>query len=187
MLDVAPVRHLMLTDAARLFNNGTPVSRSALAVAAALSAPGAVAPPGCQSRVLAAPLYEDHWRRTTNPANEREQFIRDSLASTKFTVGPLVDAVVFQTGDVKYATFYLFVPRMVLESHLRATPPTSLTPVPAFCSARSRRPARHLSLPTSLSRKRMQRLTDTIDAAAKALQLPPPNLGINLNNEPRIQ
>jgi hypothetical protein len=74
-------------------------------------------PRNCHSRVLAAPLFDDYWRATFNPVTYRDQYIQQQLAKRNYTYGPLIDAVVIHSGNVKYATFFLFVPRQVLISN----------------------------------------------------------------------
>lgn len=122
-VDAFTPQQLNLSDAVRLFNRGTPVSRSALTAAsvptteAQTPTVGAVAQPGCQSRVLAAPLYEDFERQPeANTNNERENYLRRRLLRSRYRRGPLIDAVVFHTGEVKRAAFYLFAPRMLLST-----------------------------------------------------------------------
>ncbi|HKQ04762.1 MAG TPA: hypothetical protein VJ464_06490 [Blastocatellia bacterium] len=73
-------------------------------------------PRHCHSRVLAAPLSDDYWRAGFNPVTYRDKYIKQQLAKRKYTYGPLIDAVVVGTGELKQATFFLFVPRQLLVS-----------------------------------------------------------------------
>lgn len=115
-------QQINIGDIVRLIYRGTPVSRSALTAAIPPPEPqtpsfAVVAPRNCQSRVLASPLYEDYKRRADSDSHsERENYIRSRMLTSRFRRGPLIDAVVFHTGEVEYATFYLFVPRGILSS-----------------------------------------------------------------------
>lgn len=122
-VDAFTSQQLNLSDVIRLINRGTPVSRSALVAAsvpttqAQTKFAGAVETRACQSRVLASPLYEDFDRQSDSNANtERENYIRRRLLRSRYRRGPLIDAVVLHTGEVKEATFYLFVPRLMLST-----------------------------------------------------------------------
>lgn len=123
-LTLSPMSRL---DIMRSINAGLPVSRSAYTaltpaatVPTTTTVPGAATTPPvgvpCQSRVLAAPLFDDYWRASFNPVTFRDKLIKDELAKRKYKPGPLIDAVVINTGEIDYATFFLFVPRTVVVS-----------------------------------------------------------------------
>lgn len=127
-LDVIQMAPTSPLDIVKSLNRNTPLTRSALlgvtpTTASATATTGATTTPPpptetprCQSRVLAAPLFDDYWRATTPAGTQREKYIRDELAKRKYKPGPLIDAVVCRTDAVEYATFYLFVPRELLAS-----------------------------------------------------------------------
>ncbi|HET9956119.1 MAG TPA: hypothetical protein VFQ61_16545 [Polyangiaceae bacterium] len=116
--DSLPVGNLTITDVLRQLNSGTALSRAALH-AVAIAAPNDPATPAgepkaCDSRVLAAPLYDDFMRFRRNPETRRQVELLERLKRLEYRPGPLIDAVVFHTSQIEYATFYLFVHRLAL-------------------------------------------------------------------------
>ncbi|HYO83934.1 MAG TPA: hypothetical protein VES20_21200 [Bryobacteraceae bacterium] len=129
LLDPLMLTPISRVDIQRSINAGLPVSRSAytaltpvtgLTASTTSAIPGATTPPtqprACQSRVLAAPLFDDHWRATSVPQTFREKLIRDELTKRNYKPGPLINAVVVHSGAVDYAFILMFVPRVVLGS-----------------------------------------------------------------------
>jgi hypothetical protein len=114
---------LTLTEAVRRLNSGVKVSRATLSQLVPGSAPPTAAiavPPAerrCVSRVLAAPMFDS---REPQPFGgpERLKLLLKGRKALHFESGPLDDAVVFHTGPVVDATFYLLVPLRVLEGRL---------------------------------------------------------------------
>jgi hypothetical protein len=110
-------------EVVRRLNSGIAVSRSTLARLAAggIEAPPpaavAVVPRRCNSRVLAAPVF-DARRPQPFGGPERLKFLEEGWQQRLFKPGPFDDAVVFHTGEVRYATFYLLVHNRVLEGRL---------------------------------------------------------------------
>ncbi|RAP77725.1 hypothetical protein [Paenibacillus montanisoli] len=107
------------SDVLRLIKKREPVTRADLL---ALSTPadqlGRTANTRiCQSRVLASPVLDDYWRYDRGPRSDRDQYIQSELKEREYKPG-LVDAVICHTGIAEYTTFYLFIPRMLLEQHL---------------------------------------------------------------------
>lgn len=119
-MDVLPTQSLSAMDFVRQLNSGVAISRASLSSVSAVAAPptttAATAPKNCDSRVLAAPLFDDYWRFKNQPINQRQKDILDRLQKRKYKPGPLIDAVTFHTGQIEYGTFYLFVNRVVLAS-----------------------------------------------------------------------
>lgn len=104
-----------MPEAIRRFNSGVEVSRAALAhlVAGGLGEQTllAASPPerkDCFTRALAAPVFATQW---PNPfgGSERRDFIVKTWKDLGFEPGPLDDAIVFHSGRVDYAIFYLLV------------------------------------------------------------------------------
>lgn len=110
-----------LLDAVRRINSGLAISRSTLArlAAAALEQPpaAAAAPRQCNSRMLAAPVFDSR-RPQPFGGPGRLKLVEAGLNSRGFKPGPFDDAVIFHTGGVRRATFYLLVHRRVLEARL---------------------------------------------------------------------
>jgi hypothetical protein len=110
-----------LIDAIRRANSGMAISRSALALALTPAPlqnaiPGTAAPSGrCSSRMLAAPVFDS---RPLQPFGGRQRLkqIEDGWKRRRFKPGPFDDAIVFHTGQVQYARFYLLVHNRVLEA-----------------------------------------------------------------------
>lgn len=127
--EVVSEERINLVEAVRRINNGIPISRSSLALlvaggiepqAGAAGTAGATVPTGekrCFTRALAAPVFDS---RKPQPFGDpqRAKQIRDGWKKLKFKPGPFDDAVVFHTGRVEYATFYLLVPGRVLEGQM---------------------------------------------------------------------
>jgi hypothetical protein len=110
-------------EAVRRLNSGIAVARSTLARAATggieqpPAAAAAVVPRRCNSRVLAAPVFDSR-RPQPFGGPERLKLLEEGWQKRRFKPGPLDDAVVFHTGGVRYATFYLWVHNRVLEARL---------------------------------------------------------------------
>ena len=103
-----------IADMVRMATSGEPISRSMMTNLLVTTA-AATVPQQCTSRVLAAPMMDS---RKLQPygGRERIQQIEAAWKRRKFKPGPFDDAVVFHTGQVVTATFYLFVSRELLAS-----------------------------------------------------------------------
>jgi len=121
LTEVFADEQVSFVDVVRRLNSGLAVSRSILAplVGGGIEQPpaAAVAPRRCQSRMLAAPVF--HSRRPQPFGSpERLKRIEEGFQSRGFKPGPFDDAVIFHTGEVRRATFYLLVHNRVLEGRL---------------------------------------------------------------------
>jgi hypothetical protein len=106
---------LTLVDVVNRVNAGTEVSRSMLSkLVVTPSAAATNTDQSCTSRVLAAPILDSRDVRPFGDPKRIEQ-VKKEREKRKFKPGTLDDAVVFHTGQVEMATFYLFVPRDFLE------------------------------------------------------------------------
>lgn len=105
---------LSISDMVRMATSGEPIARDTMTHLQMTTA-AATVPQQCTSRVLAAPMMDS---RKLQPfgGRERIQQIEAAWKRRKFKPGPFDDAVVFHTGQVVTATFYLFVSRELLAS-----------------------------------------------------------------------
>jgi hypothetical protein len=112
--DVMTAAQVSVADMVRMANSGEPISR-AMMTNLVVTAVGTTTAPDrqCTSRVLAAPMLDARELRPFG-GRERIQQIEAAWKRRKFKPGPFDDAVVFHTGQVKTATFYLFVARELL-------------------------------------------------------------------------
>lgn len=121
--EVFTAERITLTEAVRRLNSGVEVSRAVLSQMVTHSPPPATAiavPPSdrnCTSRVLAAPMFDSREPQPFGPP-ERFKLVLAGRDALGFKPGPLDDAVVFHTGEVVHATFFLLVPLRVLEGQL---------------------------------------------------------------------
>jgi hypothetical protein len=117
--DVFAPQEVTLVELAGRANAGFEVSRSMLTRLVVTPAAGAANPDraACTSRVLAAPVLDS---RELRPFGGPERIELAGLArkQLRFRPGPFDDAVVFHTGAVRIATFYLFVHREILTSRI---------------------------------------------------------------------
>ena len=107
---------LTLNDAIQRFALGQPVSRSTLISMGFAATPAAAQnpPPQCFSRVLASPMF-DHGQLITFGNPNRAAAVKQAFAQLQYKPGPLLDAVVLQTGAFVYTRIFLIVPTRLLE------------------------------------------------------------------------
>jgi hypothetical protein len=93
------------------------ITTNVAAAATAGATTGAVDGKNCTSRVLAAPVLDT---RDPQPfgGKQRAELLKELREKRGFKPGPFEDAVVFHTGEVEYATFYLFVQRELLSQQI---------------------------------------------------------------------
>jgi len=103
-----------VADMVRMANSGEPISR-AMMTDLRLSAATTPIQQQCISRVLAAPMRDS---RKLQPfgGSDRIEKVEVARRGHRFQPGPFEDAVVFHTGAVVKATFYLFVPQELVQS-----------------------------------------------------------------------
>ncbi|MBD2526239.1 hypothetical protein [Nostoc sp. FACHB-133] len=111
--DVLAAGKVTVGDMVRMVNSGQPISRSMMTSLQVTAATTSTVPKQCISRVLASPMMDS---RKLQPfgGRDRLQQIEADWKRLKFRPGVLDDAVVFHTGEVVTATFYLFVSRELL-------------------------------------------------------------------------
>ena len=123
--EIVPEERINLGEAVRRINNGIEVSRGTLSHLVAggvdaqppsISVPSA-APKRCVTRALAAPVFAS---RQPQPFGDpdRLKLIVQGWGKLGFKPGPLDDAVVFHTGEVEYATFYLLIAGRLTEMQI---------------------------------------------------------------------
>lgn len=102
-----------VVDMVRMVNAGEPISRSRMTSLRVTTA--ATEPQPCVSRVLAAPMLDS---RELQPfgGDDRLRQIESARKRRRFKPGVFDNAVVFHTGAVVTATFYLFIRRELLLS-----------------------------------------------------------------------
>ncbi|MCC6589313.1 MAG: hypothetical protein IT168_21625 [Bryobacterales bacterium] len=116
--DLLPLANVTVSDMVRMANNGEPITRAMMTSLNVTAAAAATNPDSrCTSRVLAAPMMDS---RPLQPfgGEQRLEQIEAGWKRRKFKPGPFDDAVVFHTGQVETATFYLFVWREILASRI---------------------------------------------------------------------
>lgn len=118
--DVFAREQFTLVDLAGRANSGAEISRSMLSRLVVTPVPAPPIDPDrppCTSRVLAAPVLDT---RELLPFGGPARITQanEARARLDFRPGPFDDAVVFHTGAVGSATFYLFVHREILASRI---------------------------------------------------------------------
>lgn len=113
--DVLAAAQGTIADMVRMANSSEPIPRSMMTTLRVTAATAAAVPQQCTSRVLAAPMMDS---RKLQPfgGRDRIQPLEEARKRRRFKPGPFDDAVVFHTGPVVTATFYLFVTRELLLS-----------------------------------------------------------------------
>ena len=112
--DAFTPQEMTLVDLARRANAGLEVSRSMMTkLVVTPTTAAATADRPCTSRVLAAPVLDSKNAQPFGPPSRLIQ-LQKERSRRGFKPGPFDDAVVFYTGPVETATFYLFVPRDLL-------------------------------------------------------------------------
>ncbi len=117
--DVFDAAEVSLVDITKRLNSGLEVSRSALSRLSTGRPPAAAAAVNrkCTSRVLAAPVLDSR-KPIPFGGQDRLDQLQKARERRGFKPGPFDDAVVFHTGAVETATFYLFVRRDLLEQKI---------------------------------------------------------------------
>lgn len=113
--DVLAAAQVTVSDLVRMANSGQPISRSMMTNLRVTAAATATVPQQCTSRVLAAPMMDSRMLQPFGGRDRLEQ-IQAAWKPLRFKPGVFDDAVVFHTGQVVTATFYLFVARDLLAS-----------------------------------------------------------------------
>lgn len=111
--DAFTAQDFTLADIVGRLNAGQPITRSMLTRSVVTPAAATTIDHPCTSRVLAAPVLDSRDARPFGDGSRAEQLKRER-EKRHFKPGPFDDAVVFHTGQVVYATFYLFVQRELL-------------------------------------------------------------------------
>ena len=114
--DPLPAAQISVPDMVRMANAGEPISRAMMTNLLVTAAASTTTPDRrCTSRVLASPMMDSRELRPFgDPARIKQ--IQEAWDRRKFKPGPFDDAVVFHTGQIENATFYLFVSRELLAS-----------------------------------------------------------------------